>query len=306
MKIGIIDIGSSTVKLNIVSFRRSGKSYKLLNKDSQTTKLAEGMREKENTLQDEPMARTVNCVKDFIDGNLDVNKWQVFSTSAARKATNINVFKSFILAETGKVLRVITQEEEARIFFMGVVDDFKEGYDFVAINVGGGSTEVTYGNKKDIYSAKSLPIGVVTLNETSLKSDPPTDQEYKELENYINKSLDGNIPSISNGLKKPIFLHTGGELTYIRRVNCPVQKIDLSKSHPVKVDIDKFKKFAMDMRKKNLKELFKFFPENPVWMSGAIASNAIAIAIAEKLGVGFFVPSDKNLSDGLILEMMNS
>ena len=74
----------------------------------------------------------------------------------------------------------------------------------------------------------------------------------------------------------------------------------------MKVDIDKFKKFAMDMRKKNLKELFKFFPENPVWMSGAIASNAIAIAIAEKLGVGFFVPSDKNLSDGLILEMMNS
>jgi len=187
MKIGLIDIGSSTVELNIVSFRRRGKSYKLLNKNSQTTKLAEGMKEKENILQDEPMARTVNCVKDFIDGNLDVNKWQVFSTSAARKATNINVFKSFILAETGKVLRVITQEEEARIFFMGVVDDFKEGYDFVAINVGGGSTEVTYGNKKDIYSAKSLPIGVVTLNETFLKSDPPTDQEYQKLENFINK-----------------------------------------------------------------------------------------------------------------------
>ena len=43
-------------------------------------------------------------------------------------------------------------------------------------------------------------------------------------------------------------------------------------------------------------------PQNPKWMDGAVACTAIALAIADKLGVNLIVPSNKNLNDGLLLK----
>ena len=305
MKLGLIDIGSSTVKLSVYNIH-DDKSYEVEKKESQTTKLAQGMKEANNELQIGPMAKTIIAVADFIKLTPQVEKWLLFSTSAARKAKNIQDFKDMVSNECGHELRIITDKEEAELFFKGVISDFSKDYDCVAINVGGGSTELTYGNKKGLFFSKSLPIGVVAINEEYLLSNPPMDSEYSKAVNHIKTVIaEAGVPKVKNP-KETVFLHTGGELTYIKRVKCPAHKFTLSSAHPLKVDMKEFVEFADNLRKLPTVELERFVPENPMWMNGAVASNLIAIEMAKALGVDYFVPSDKNLADGIIIEFLSA
>ncbi len=163
-RIGIIDLGSNALRMNVVEIGNDG-SFKLLIEMAETVRLSEKM-ESDNLLKSDAMERTIATIKLFkgVIKSFGVMTVLAVTTAAARRATNGGHFVDMIYEETGIQFQIISGEREAELGLLAVFNtiDRKEGY---VVDVGGASTEITlFRNKKKVCS-ESLPFGAVTLTE---------------------------------------------------------------------------------------------------------------------------------------------
>lgn len=303
--IALIDVGSSTVKYCL--YRLKDGRLTLVDSISTTTKLSEGLTPHVPLLSEEAMQRTVAGISRFIDlsKNEHSNKLMIFATSVARKAKNINVFSQRLKEQTGKDLKIISAEDEAELFYHGLVDGFNfVSSEIMAVNIGGGSTEITSGINGRIKWRVSIPIEVVVLNESFVTSDPVGEDSHLTLLGYIGVILKRSKLRRLADPSTAIMIHTGGELTYMKRLQFPLQRFTHSVDHPYFISLNDYVNYCEYLRRLNQQQLRNFMPENPEWMDGAIACNATARMIAQHFGISKIIPSDKNLNDGLILRIL--
>lgn len=296
--IALIDLGSSTVKLGVYDTATKA----LLEKNAETVNMAENFYP-EMILTEAAIHRVLTVLKSVKTHlkSIGMTKPILITTGVARKAKNMNDFNMKIKKATGWDLEVISGEREAEIFYKGVANDFLAGLKIVAINIGGGSTEITFGTKDTIKKRVSLPIGVTNLNEQFITSDPPQRDHINNMFQYIAEQLKSVIVDED---KPDVLIHTGGELTYMTITKHPLEDSSFSPTHPKMITISHFKKRFDDISRMKKEELYQFMPENPHWLDGAVSCTAIALAVAEKIGIEIIVPSDKNLTDGLLLEYL--
>jgi exopolyphosphatase/guanosine-5'-triphosphate,3'-diphosphate pyrophosphatase len=230
---------------------------------------------------------------------------RLVSTGALRNAANckqiIDIFKN----KLGLHLEIIHQEDEALFLYAGVTRDFKlNNRIFVVLNVGGSSTEVIVGKGCEAKHVYKLPdVGTVKLTEKYIQHNPPLNDEKKALSSFLlSKIHELNIAPINT---KAILLHTGGELTYVKNFRCPSHNFKESLSHPIKIALDDFKKFDKKIWSMSLEDLQEIMPEPKNWINGAYFCNTIVVALAQVLGINEIVPSDKNLTDGLLFAENN-
>lgn len=163
-RIGIIDLGSNALRMNIIEIANDG-SFKLLSEMSETVRLSEKM-ESDNLLKAEAMERTIGTIKLFkeIIKSFGVMTVLAVATAAARRAINGAHFIDLVYEETGIQFQIISGEREADLGLLAVFNTMEMESGFV-LDVGGASTEITiFGEKKRIKSV-SLPFGAVTLTE---------------------------------------------------------------------------------------------------------------------------------------------
>jgi len=292
--IAIIDLGSSTIKVNVVN----SATKELIHKYAETVNMAEGFYP-DKIITDQAFSRVIEAlikIKNKLK-DIKVSEVKLVTTGVARKAVNIDDLKRKIKSKFNWDLKVISEEQEAELFYKGVVHDFDESLNLVAINIGGGSTEVTFGNSKSSIERKSFPIGVSNLNEMFVLQDPVHPEHLNNMFKHINDQLTDVFNKAVD-----VMIYTGGELDYMEKTNHPLENSKHSKSHPKQISLENFKNKYKEIKAKTKEELYKYMPENPRWMDGAVSCSAIAIVIAEKLQVKTIVPSNKNLIDGLLLD----
>jgi exopolyphosphatase/guanosine-5'-triphosphate,3'-diphosphate pyrophosphatase len=106
-----------------------------------------------------------------------VERIRFCATSAARDATNRNLFLQGVHERLGLYPEVISGDEEAKLSFQGATREMSMGQSpYLVVDIGGGSTEFVYGSDS-VESAKSVNIGCVRMSERHFHSDPPTAQE---------------------------------------------------------------------------------------------------------------------------------
>lgn len=156
MNIGVIDVGSNSVRLAIMA---DGKTlYKRL----ETTRLGEGLSFTDK-MSEAAIERTARAVSGFkaqavADG---AEKVYVFATAAVRSAKNGNMFISRVYELCGLNVDVVSGEDEAKIGLLGAL----KGRDGGIIDVGGASTEVTVQSGGGVCYSKSVNIGTVRLHD---------------------------------------------------------------------------------------------------------------------------------------------
>jgi len=179
-KIGVIDIGSNSVRLMMYA---DGKTiYKCLN----TTRLGEGV-SIDNKLKSNRIEMSALAIKEFKEKALNegAKKVYAFATAAVRSSENGQEFVKRVKEISDIDVDVISGEEEARIGILGAL----KGKDGGIIDVGGASTEITVQIKgKNIYS-KSINIGTVRLLDLC-------GQDKYKLDLYISEKIKeyGEIP----------------------------------------------------------------------------------------------------------------
>lgn len=160
VKVAVIGIGSNSVRMLVAEVE--GNKAKRLWRDREGTRLFAGL-DAHGCLRPEVMATTVGAVRRMAREARQQGAEQVhlFATSATRDAANKDEFAAR-LAEAAEVeLEVCSGEMEAALSFHGATDGDYCG----VIDIGGGSTEVVVGQKKDLVCAFSCQMGAVRLHK---------------------------------------------------------------------------------------------------------------------------------------------
>ena len=157
MRLGIIDIGSNSVRLLLWADGRS--IYKLV----ETTRLGEGLAAT-GMLSAQAMRRTADAVAAFAERAAQDGAERVaaFATAAARRASNGQDFVRLIRQTCGLEVDIVSGEQEARLALTGALG----GGDGGVVDVGGASTEITVSACGSVIYAHSVDIGAVRLKDT--------------------------------------------------------------------------------------------------------------------------------------------
>ena len=176
MRLASIDIGTNTILMLIAEIGKDG-AMEVLRDEHTIARLGKGVDEK-GSIQKETFARISNILKDLrsIARYYNVDRIIACGTSALRDAKNSREFLDFIEQEVNLKINVISGIEEAELTYLGATSDLKpdiSGHRYAVLDIGGGSTEISFGNRSCMESAYSIDIGSVRLTERILKQSPP-------------------------------------------------------------------------------------------------------------------------------------
>ena len=126
------------------------------------------------------------------------------ATATIRQAENQESIKKLVEGQTDFTLRVLSEYEEARYGYLAVMNStsFSEG---ITVDIGGGSTEVTYFRNREILEYHSFPFGALSLKQF-IKEDIPTEEELEKIRTYLEYQfrtlpwlIDKKLPLIAIG-----------------------------------------------------------------------------------------------------------
>lgn len=172
-KVAAVDIGTNSVRLLI-----SDGDGRELERSMRITRLGQDV-DVNGALHPAAIARTVEVLAEYGASieRAGVSRMRAVATSAARDATNSELFFAAAAQALGFRPELLSGEEEARLSFGGATADLSpDRGPFLVLDIGGGSTEFVLGCSEP-EALISVQLGCVRLTERHLKSDPPTRAE---------------------------------------------------------------------------------------------------------------------------------
>ncbi len=203
MRIGVIDLGTNSVRFDIHEWVRPGV-LKCFYRKKVMVRLGQDVFKRSN-LQPEAMQRTEEAISQFVNVcvRLKVASITGAATSAVRDAKNGKAFVQKLKQKTGVDLKVITGKEEANLILQGIrsFEPLATGV-FAFVDIGGGSTEIGVADKKDIYHLDSYPLGAARFSQM-IDRYPASPNELFEIRREIRKILGQKVgfkdwPKIEN------------------------------------------------------------------------------------------------------------
>ncbi len=200
MKLGLIDLGTNSIRFDVYAFSPDGSEERLL-RERELIRLGDTVFTS-NYISSESMSRAIEVFAKFkkMGEELGVERYIAVGTSALRDAKNREDLIMQVQKATGIELRCISGDEEASLIARGVLENEKIGDEPVAIvDIGGGSTEIIVAIGQSIFHATSFNLGTLRLQQVYLKTHPPRPESpesahpLNELRHHIRTSLSSTI-----------------------------------------------------------------------------------------------------------------
>lgn len=193
MIVAAIDIGSNAVRLYIVSLSNSYESgYKTLEYVRVPVRLGDYVfinnfipEKKEQDLVD--LMRSFKILMDLFR----VEAYRACATSALREAKNGPKIVQRIKGEVQVNIEIISGEEEAQLIFTAHNNLINQYSKALFVDVGGGSTEITFFQNNQISNSKSFKLGTVRILDN--KDD---EKVWEELFDWLKHAVKTNKPDI--------------------------------------------------------------------------------------------------------------
>jgi len=195
MRLGVLDVGSNTVHLQVVDAHPGARPspatnqkvelrlHEYLNKEGEIT--TEGVNLLENSIED-----AIAHAKEF-----QAEEILAFATSAIRDAKNGKDILDQINKKFEIDLQVLSGDDEAQMTFLAVRRwlGWSSGR-LLVLDIGGGSLEIAVGDDERAEATVSLPLGASRLTREYLGSDPHTSKEIKALETHVLDAVKSSVP----------------------------------------------------------------------------------------------------------------
>jgi len=218
-----IDIGTNTILLLVVQILPGGNMC-ILHEEEQIPRLGKGMGET-GLLQPGAMGEAIKVLERYkeIATTHQADPILAVGTAVLRQASNAWEFIGRVQDALALNIRVLSEQEEARLSFLGALANKSSPKGTIlVIDIGGGSTEFILGEGKEYQQALSVDIGSVVLTEKFFPSDPVQSEELDRCAKFVRGKL---ISLKEKGLQKVDHLiGTGGTVTTLAAVN---QKLNL-------------------------------------------------------------------------------
>lgn len=127
----------------------------------------------------------------------EVKHLKACATSAMRDAVNANDIIKKIKAETGIEIEIISGQEEASLIYENhVAENLSKDESYLYIDVGGGSTELTFFSDGKLVFKESFNIGTIRLLKNQV-----TESQWDEMKEFIKTKTKGyhHVTAIGSG-----------------------------------------------------------------------------------------------------------
>jgi exopolyphosphatase / guanosine-5'-triphosphate,3'-diphosphate pyrophosphatase len=168
MRLAAIDIGSNAARLLIseVIVNDSGKiEFQKLNLVRVPLRLGFDVFENQeiSPVREEMIVKTIKSYKYLLDV-YEVKHVKACATSAMRDAVNSQAVINRVKQETGISIEVITGDAEAAYIYENhIAENLDKDHSYLYIDVGGGSTELTFFADNKLVFKRSFNIGTIRL-----------------------------------------------------------------------------------------------------------------------------------------------
>jgi exopolyphosphatase/guanosine-5'-triphosphate,3'-diphosphate pyrophosphatase len=218
MRIAAVDVGSNSIHMVVVEADPMG-GQRVLAREKAMVRLARGEAKSGEIGPEafraglEALAQMAKTIRDFGCETL-----LACGTAALRDAKNAQAF----LMEAEKLgipIQVISGEEEARLIHKAVSHAIPFPPEPVTlVDIGGGSTELTWVKGGWVAATISLPWGLQRLADAAQTADPPTAPDLKRLRRMIRRILKKARKDLPSELPEPsLILGTSGTLEELAR-----------------------------------------------------------------------------------------
>ena len=212
-----IDIGTNTVKLAVGQVDDNNE-FHLLKDASVGVRLGEGL-DASGILDNEAQERALRAVGKHLATaySLNVQDIALGATNAVRDAKNGPDFVSRLNSEFDCNVKIITPEDEGAYSYKAVaLDPQLSNFDScqVTVDVGGGSTEFTFGCGKKVYNTISIRLGAVRLTERYLPFETPNSRQISEASAFV----DGRLTALEQLPDVDRIVGIGGSVVNLARI----------------------------------------------------------------------------------------
>lgn len=193
-RIGTIDLGSNSCLL-LVAERSEQGTIAILADESATPRISEGTQDS-HWISPAAIERAIPAIETFAKRarELKVDELAVTATAAVREASNQEEVVKRLSNAAGVPVEVLDSSEEARLSYLSVTTDQPHQERTMVVDIGGGSTEVTWGIGSRFDGGRSLNLGTVKLLEKHLPNELPSSAELQAARDEINARLDSLTP----------------------------------------------------------------------------------------------------------------
>lgn len=237
-RVAVIDIGSNSVRM-VVYEKTSRFAFHLLHEAKSKVRISENAYQHEGNLQEIPMERTFDALKDFLSicESFTVRKVFCVATSALRDAPNKKDFLQKVKEKLKLGIKIIDGEKEAYYGSIACANLLPEQVNALSIDIGGGSTEFSIINQKNVTNTISLELGTVRLKELFFDKN-----SINNAIEYIDKKLE-----VLDGLEASTIIGIGGTFRAISSAIMKEENYPLQKLHAYEYSAKKLENFISNI-----------------------------------------------------------
>ncbi len=214
MKYGIIDLGSNTIRLVIFKYENE-----ILSKTLNVKRSTQAISYVENgELTHVGIKAVTLALRELllIAKAFDVDEMHIFATASLRNVANTQQAKEAIERNLNIKIDLLSGDEEATFGFNGVKRGVVLPKVGVSVDIGGGSSEITYFTNGVPINSISIPYGSLNMYLKHIRNIVPTAKEHEKMRADIQDAL-SKVDFLTN-LKVDNLVGIGGSARSILKI----------------------------------------------------------------------------------------
>jgi len=306
-RVAAIDVGTNTVLLTVAE--RRGHSFQPVVERAEITRLGRGV-DRTGRLDPAAIAETVAVIARYAAEarSLGATRIAAVATSAARDAGNGAEFFEAARAAAGLVPEVIVGGEEARLVHLSAWGDFgAPGRRLAVLDVGGGSSELTWGGGPVPDGRRSFQMGAVRLTERVSPGDPPSGDELRRMREAAHQAL-AEMKEIraSGALAGARLVAVAGTVTTLAAVALALPEYDAARVHGSALSLDGLRALLGRLAALTTEERARLPGMEPKRADVIVAGAVLVVAALELGGFDALTVSDRGVRWGLLHDRFGS
>jgi exopolyphosphatase/guanosine-5'-triphosphate,3'-diphosphate pyrophosphatase len=235
VRLAAFDVGTNSTRL-LVADVTDGVIVAELAREMVITRLGKGV-DRSGRFDPAALARTLEVLGGYAEvcRRLGVERRRLVATSATRDAADRQRFLDGVRDRLGVEAEVLSGQAEAAAAYRGATAGLVGDEPTLVVDIGGGSTELIYGDGVASPAMVSLDIGCVRLFERHLHTDPPTAAEVAALRADVAAHLDRVGEVLDPGAAERV-VGVAGTVTTVTAIALGLDAYDPRRIHRATVD----------------------------------------------------------------------
>jgi exopolyphosphatase/guanosine-5'-triphosphate,3'-diphosphate pyrophosphatase len=298
-KIGIIDIGSNSIRLIIVQINKDN-SFRVIDEIKESVRLGKDMTAGGdlNPLRMDNAIFTLAFFKRLCIIH-NITEILAVATEAVRRASNQIEFINRVKAELSIEIRVLTGIEEAYYDYFGAINsmDFS---DALIVDIGGSSSELIFVENRKLKYSISLPFGAINLTEKFSLQKAMNNKSETAVKEFLT-SLFKDIPWLK-GVKNVPIIGIGGTIRNVGKLHKKKNNYPIDNLHNYRIPTNEVLDIYDQIKVKDASQRKKLKGLSKERSDIFVGATTVLVSLIEYLDLKELHVSGSGLRDGYLYE----